>query len=102
MRQKRNYANGEGDNDILNELTPINLPIDPPKQTNWYDSIFNNLGGILSGGSSLVGAFTGKGSPTSPHTVVYQVKEEKNNTGLYLTIGGALILVVVLIFVFKK
>jgi hypothetical protein len=61
-----------------------------------WQSLISNAGSILGGISSVVQAGTGK----YPDTYII---EEKDNTGKYLAIGGAVIvLVVILVMVFKK
>jgi len=59
--------------------------------TKWWESLFGNLGGILTGSASVISASTGK-----PSTVVYVPENEnKSNTGLYIIVGAVIIAVLV-------
>jgi len=62
----------------------------------WWESLFNNLGGILQGAGSIVGA--AKGNPTLGDVNLYgsnpNPEPQKSNAGLYIIIGVILIAVV--------
>ena len=62
----------------------------------WWESLFGNLGGILGGTASVIGASTGKGAPYQGDINVYQdTQSQKSNVGMYLIIGVITIVVVV-------
>jgi len=71
----------------------------------WWQSLFNNLGGILSGTANIIGA--SKGNPYAqqqPGTTYYYNPEnqQKSNVGLYVILGVVGIAVVAGIVMLTK
>ena len=53
--------------------------------TKWWESMFSNLGGILSGTANIIGA--SKGNTNSTNFYNEQTNPRTNYTGLYVIIG---------------
>jgi len=70
-----------------------------------WSSLFNSLGGILTGAGNLASGII-SGTPTTPttgNTVNYYTADDqskKNNTGLYLIVGVLIVAVITVAFVF--
>jgi len=86
LKKKIRHADGEPD-----ATTTIGKP------SIWSD-IVNNIGGWLNGTSNVIDSV--KGNPQAPNTVVYQ--QGGANTGMYIGIAAAVVVVIVLVFAFKK
>ncbi len=88
MKKKKNYA----------EEAAVNSAKD---NTGLINTIVTGAGGVLSGIANMIGSIKG----TNPDTNIYYSNPDSGNnkTGLYVAIGGVVVvLVVVMVFAFKK
>ena len=68
-----------------------------------WDSLFSNIGGMLQGVGSIIGA--SKGNPTLGNVNVYsteQTESKKSNVGLYIILGVVLIAVIAGVIMLTK
>lgn len=68
-------------------------------ETKWWESMFNNLGGILGGAAGIVSASTGNPLQT---TYYNEGIPRQNNTALYIIIGVVGIAVVASIILLTR
>ena len=64
-----------------------------------WDSAINALPGTLKGIADIIGLSKG----TIPGTTVYYGDQNKNNTGMYVAIGGvALVVILIMVLALRK